>query len=104
MNNDTNEIKQLNDKVVKLEVKLDYIEKQHNKIETDFKDLKKDIDTRFDEFEKMLKGQFLSITSSLKDLENIITEGRGAKKMFNIIVSIIVGGAGVFTFIYPFFK
>lgn len=104
MNTETHKIDQLQKEVVKLEVKMEHLEKQHSDFKLDVSNFKKEIDTRFDDFENMLKVQFQSVNTSLKGIEDIIIEGKGAKKAVTIILSIVTGAGAFVAYVYNFIK
>ena len=89
---------------MKLEVKIEHLEKQHSEIKSDMRILQQDIDKRFDEFEKMLKSQFSNVNESLKEIQDIVSQSKGAKKAVMTVIAIVGGIGGAISWIYSFFK
>ena len=103
-NNNNNKLDSLQKDVVKLEVKIEHLEKQQSELKSDMRLLQQDIDKKFDEFEKMLKTQFSNINDSLKEINDLVSQGKGARKAIAVSVGIVTAMAGAITWVFDFIK
>lgn len=97
--------------IAKLQVKIEHLEKQDIEIKLNVKELQKDLDNRFDEFEKKMDerekkmdARFDNFGNSLKNIEDLITQSKGAKKAITIIVSVVAAIVASATAVYNFIK
>lgn len=101
---DENKLDSLQKEVVKLEVKVHHLEKQHSDIKSDMRVLQKDIDRKFEDFEIILKSQFSNVNESLKEIQDIVSQSKGAKKAVMTVIAIVGGIGGAISWVYSFFK
>lgn len=112
---DANKFEQLQKDVIKLEMEIinlkniskdnkDSIKEVKNDIEEQIDELKSEINNKLDLINQLLKDNNKEINTSIKSLQDIVVEGRGAKKLLTIQVTVITIIASSIAYLYQFFK
>ncbi len=98
------DIRVLQKDIAKLEVKIEHLEKKDFELSQNVKDLEKNLDTRFNEFEEKMESKLNNMLQLLTKIEHIVIEAKGAKKLVTTTVASFAVIGSLITFVYQFLK